>query len=128
MEKLDPRHILRDTGTINLCLNIQIGCGPDGVWCIRHTSLVGPIGDSVLGPIEPARQVVKPTALKEPVKTVKPVKPNKFVWRPRVGAGPNAAADLCLPQGQIETRALELSILDSSTQPNQMVTVTPNQE
>jgi hypothetical protein len=66
MEKLDTGHILRDSETVNLCLNIQIGCGPDGVWCIRHTSLVGPTGDSVLGPIEPARQVVKPTALKEP--------------------------------------------------------------
>ena len=31
MEKLDPGHILRDSGTVNLCLNIQIGCGPDGV-------------------------------------------------------------------------------------------------
>jgi hypothetical protein len=83
MEKLDPGHILRDTGTVNLCLNIQIGCGLDGVWCIRHTSLVGPTGDSVLGPIKPVRQVVKPTTLKElvkPVKTVKPVKPNRFVW------------------------------------------------
>uniref|UniRef100_A0A2N9FW69 Reverse transcriptase domain-containing protein n=1 Tax=Fagus sylvatica TaxID=28930 RepID=A0A2N9FW69_FAGSY len=37
-------------------------------------------------------------------------------------------ADPCLPQGYIETCASELSILDSSTQPNQMVTVTPNQE
>ena len=71
-----------------------------------------------MGPIEPARQVVKPTALKEPmkpVKLVKPVKPNNLVWRPRVGAGPNAAADPCLPQGPIETRASELSILESSS-------------
>ena len=105
MEKLDPRHILRDTGTVNLCLNIQIGCGLDGVWSIRHTSLVGPIGDLVLGPIEPARQVVKPMAIKEPVKPMKhvkpiqPVKANKLVWRPRVGAGPSVVANPWLPQG-----------------------------
>ena len=129
MEKLDTGHILRDSETINLCLNIQIGCGPDGVWCIRHTSLVGPTGDSVLGPIELARQVVKPTALKEPVnKPIQPVKANNLVWRPRVGAGPSAAADPCLPRGQIETRASETSLPDSSTQLNQMVLVAPNQE
>ena len=134
MEKLDIGHILRDSETVNLCLNIQIGRGPDGVWCIRHTSLVGPTGDLVLGPIEPARQVVKPTAIKEhvkPMKHVKPIQPvkaTKLVWRPRVGVGPSAVADSCLPQGQIETRASEIFIPDSSTQPNQMVLVAPNQE
>jgi hypothetical protein len=82
--------------------------------CIRHTSLVGPTGDSVLGPIEPARQVVKPTALKEPVKTIKnikPVKANNLVWRPRVGAGPSVVAGPCLPQGQSETRASKTTLL-----------------
>ena len=112
MEKLDTGHILRDSETVNLCLNIQIGRGPDGVWCIRHTSLVGPTGDLVLGPIEPARQVVKPTALKEPVnKPIQPVKANNLVWRPRVGAGPSAVAGPCLPQGQSETRASKTALL-----------------
>uniref|UniRef100_A0A2N9HEY0 Reverse transcriptase domain-containing protein n=1 Tax=Fagus sylvatica TaxID=28930 RepID=A0A2N9HEY0_FAGSY len=74
-------------------------------------------GDLVLGPIEPARQVVKPTALKEPVKTIKnvkpiqPVKANNLVWRPRVGAGPSVVAGPCLPQGQSETSASETTLL-----------------
>jgi hypothetical protein len=111
MEKLDTGHILRDSETVNLCLNIQIGCGPDGVWCIRNSSLISPKGDSVLGLIESARQVVKPTALKEPVhKPIQPVKANNMVWRPRAGAGPSAVAGPCLPQVRSEARASEIAI------------------
>ena len=111
LEQLDTGQIFRDSATVNLCLNIQIGCGPDGVWGIRSSSLVSPIGDSVLGPSELARQVVKPTALKEPVnKPSQPIKTNKLIWRPRAGAGPSEEAGPCLLQTQREAREAETAL------------------
>ncbi len=85
MDKLDCGHSLSDSGLVNLCLNIQIGCGPDGVWSVRHASVIGPTNDQTTKVLDPKDQPNTRSCSFKPTKPIRPSKPI-FVWRLRSGS------------------------------------------